>query len=473
MGHEPTAETPIPGVSEDHSRRFARDVLGIFGTRVVWTLIAGVCGIILARWLGPHNRGLLGAALLLPATVVTLVKLGISQANVYHINREKAPIDQIASNSLFLAIVSGVAAPLLVWSMRDNVLAGVLQGMPSWALALALVIVPLQLIDNYLYGVLQATRQFGLYNSRLLISEAARLTLVVVSVIVLDLGLPAAIGTYVLVSLLNVVFLLSAMHRRMRFSPRLDLALMRSQLSFGALSYVQTVTMHLLLRIDAWMVWYLLGPAQFAFYSVALRATELVLEVPQAVGLVLYPRLASLPEDEVHRLTAQACRRTLFVTLPSAAALAFLGHYIVPLWYGTPFAPAALPLPWAAAGAVMMSMFVILTRNFTARGKQRVNIIAGLLALASNVALNIHLIPAYGTVGAALATAASYSAACAVLVLFFAIDSGISPTRALVVTREDLLFFWSFPSRARRRHRRPEPTTASRDGRCPEAPVTD
>lgn len=455
MGNQTAAENPAPGVSPEQSRRFARDVLGIFGTRIVWTLAAGVCGILLARWLGPHDRGLLGAALLLPATVVTLIKLGISQANVFFINREKAPIDQIASNSLFLAMVSGLAAPLLVWSLRGNLLAGVLRDLPSWALALALVVVPLQLVDNYLYGVLQATRQFSLYNLRLLVSEATRLALVVVLVVLLDLGLPAAIAIYVVVCTLNVLFLLAAMSRQIRFSPRLNFSLMRSQLSFGALSYVQTVTMHLLLRIDAWMVWYLLGPAHFAFYSVALRATELILEVPQAVGLVLYPRLASLPDDEVHRLTAQACRRTLFVTLPSAVALALVGQHLIPLWYGTPFGPAAAPLPWTAAGAVTMSLFVILTRNFTARSKQRVNILAGLLALVSNVALNLHLIPAHGIVGAALATAVSYSAASAVLLLFFVIDSRIAPLGALLVTREDLRFFLSFPQRFLRRPRLP------------------
>ena len=61
-------------------------------------------------------------------------------------------------------------------------------------------------------------------------------------------------------------------------------------LSFGVRSYVQVVTAHLLLRIDVYMVQAFLGPAQTAFYALALHFTELVLEVPQAIGLVLYPR---------------------------------------------------------------------------------------------------------------------------------------------------------------------------------------
>jgi hypothetical protein len=39
------------------------------------------------------------------------------------------------------------------------------------------------------------------------------------------------------------------------------------------------------------MVQSMLGVVQTAYYSLALHFTETVLEVPQAIGLVLYPRL--------------------------------------------------------------------------------------------------------------------------------------------------------------------------------------
>jgi O-antigen/teichoic acid export membrane protein len=178
-----------------------------------------------------------------------------------------------------------------------------------------------------------------------------------------------------------------------------------------------------------------------AFYALALHFTEMVLEVPQAIGLVLFPQLASLPEEEVHRLTAQTCRRTLIVTAPAALALGLLGPWVITLWYGEPFAPAGGPLPWAAIGVAMMSIFVILTRDFTSRGYQAVNIVAGLLALASNIALNTVMIPAYGIVGASQATAISYTGACAILLAFFLASSRMPLTSVLVPTAEDARYF--------------------------------
>lgn len=418
-----------------------RDTLGILGTRVVWSILGLVSGVILARWLGPYDRGVLAIVLLVPSTVLTLVKLGISPATVYFINRKEASVDQVASNSVMLALALGVASALLVWALRDTLLHDVLKDVPAWALLLALVRVPLLLLDNYLYGVLQATGRFSLYNRRLLQSEAVRLALVVTLVMGLDLGLPAAVAIYTAIALLNAGWLVASMARVMRITPGFDAGLLRRMLAFGLRSYVQIATAHLLLRISVYMVTVYLGPAQTALYALAMHFTELVLEVPQAIGLVLYPRLAALGADEIHRLTAQTCRRTLLVTIPAAAGMALLGPWMITLWYGQPYAGAGAPLPWAAVGVAMMSIWAILTRNFTARGKQRVNTTAGLLALVLNVVLNVRLIPDHGIVGAALATAIAYSAACLVLIVAFRAESRL-PLRALFLpTREDLAFF--------------------------------
>ncbi|MBX3027108.1 flippase [bacterium] len=425
-----------------------RDTLGILGTRVVWSAMGLVSGVVLARWLGPHDRGILALVLLLPSTVLTLVKLGVSQATVFFINRKEATVDQVASNSVILALLLGLASSAVIWATRDNLLHKVLRDVPDWALLLGLVRVPLLLLDNYLYSILQATGQFGLYNRRLLQSEGLRLVLVAVLIMGFDLGLPAAIATYTFIGLVNIAWLMLNMRETIHFSLRFDTRLLRKMLSFGVRSYVQVVTAHLLLRIDIYMVQAFLGPAHTAFYALALHFTELVLEVPQAIGLVLYPKLAALAEEQMHRLTAQSCRRTLMVTVPAAVALAVGGPWVITLWYGTAYAEAGAPLPWAAVGVAAMSIFVIITRDFTARQQQRVNTVAGLLALATNVLLNVVLIPIYGIVGAAFATAVAYSGACVILIYFFLRESGLRWVDVLVPTREDVAYFTGIAQRA-------------------------
>jgi O-antigen/teichoic acid export membrane protein len=272
-------------------------------------------------------------------------------------------------------------------------------------------------------------------------SDGIRLVLVVTLVVGLDYGLPAAVASYTAITFIMVSWLIVAVRKEIPFSLRVDSDLLRKQLGFGARSYIQTLAGHLLLRIDIYMVAYFLTPREASFYALALHFTELVLEFPHAVGIVLYPKLASSSTEEVHRLTAQTCRRMLLVTAPTAAALAIGGPLVIRLWYGEPYAPAGAPLPWAAAGVVTMSLYVILTRNFTSRGLQRVNIIAGLLALSLNVVLNLLLIPSHGIVGAAVATFVSYAAACLILIALFVSETGLSPFDVFLPKRADLVYF--------------------------------
>jgi O-antigen/teichoic acid export membrane protein len=428
-----------------------KDTLGLLATRVVWSAMGVVSGVILARWLGPHDRGVLALVLLLPSTIVTTVKFGAAQANVYTINRHKASVDAVASNALVLAIFWGVVSSLAVWAVRDRLTDSVLRDVPDWALVFALVRVPMLLLDNYLFSILQAIGKFSTYNIRLLLSESLRLVLLAIALIVFDMGLMAALVIYTLVWMVNVIWLVTAMSTRIRFRLSIDWPLLRETYSFGIRSYVQILTQHMLLRISFYMVSYYLGAASVAFYTIALRFTELVLEVPQAIGLVLYPRLASLDEDEIHRLTAQTCRRTLMITAPAAAALALIGPYVIVLWYGDDFAEATGPLPWAAIGVALMSIYVIVTRDFTSRAKQRINTVSGLVALASNAVLNVLLIPPLGIVGAAMATAFSYAAACVVLIVFFLRESGLTLSDLIIPTGEDIKYFIDVGTRLARR----------------------
>jgi O-antigen/teichoic acid export membrane protein len=189
------------------------------------------------------------------------------------------------------------------------------------------------------------------------------------------------------------------------------------------------------------MVAYFLNPAQVAFFVIAERLAEHIMYIPQSLGVALFPRLTSSDDARIHAMTARACRQTLVVTGLIAATLALTGRFLIVLWYGADYAEAAGPLPYVALGIVMMSMYVLLSRNFTSRNRQQINIIAGYTALGGNLALNVFLIPAYGIVGAAMSAALSYSAAAIILLVFFLKESGLSWHEPLLLKRSDLLMW--------------------------------
>ena len=423
---DPTGEEP--GGS---GGSLARDVAGTLGTRIITMAVT-------ARMLGPESRGIFTLIALFPASVITLAKFGQAQATVYFIRREKEDVGQVVANVLYLALACSLLLVLAIVLFREQLLGTVLKGASSWSLAVVLPLVPLLLMESYLYAALQATDRFKVYNTRLLAESVITLAAMTVVLVGFEAGLPGALAVVITVRAMMGAWVLWSVNRQTPISRGFDLALFRRMFRYGIKSHVQIIASHFHFKADIYMVAYFLNPAQVAFYSIAARLAEHLMYIPQSLGMAMFPRLAGSSEREVHLMTARACRQVLVISGLAAAVLAVTGRWFITLWYGRDFAPAAAPLPWVCGGIVMMSLYVLLSRNFTSRNKQQVNIIAAYIALAGNLGLNFLLIPSQGIVGAAMATTVSYSVAAMLLLVFFLRESGLGLSEVLIIRRSDI-----------------------------------
>lgn len=428
---------PRSATSTSAVGKLAIDITGTFGTRLVTMVFGLATGIITARMLGPENRGIFALVSMFPATLVTLTKFGQGISAVYFIRREKEAASEVASNLVMIALLTAVGLVVVTLGLRETLLSSVLRGVPPWALIAVLPLLPTLLLESHLYGVLQATDRFRVYNIRLLSESVITLIGMSVALLWLQAGLAGALAVAVSVRLCMTLWVVATIHRGSPIRLRFDRGLFGRMWRYGLKSHAHTIAAHFHFKADIYMVAYFLAPAEVAFYSIAARLAEHLLWFPQAVGMALFPRLAGSDPAEAHRLTATAVRQTLVAAALPGAVLAVLGRWLITLWYGADYAPAAEPLRWVCFGIVMMSLYVLLSRNFTSRNRQGVNIFAAYLALGGNLLLNVFFIPLYGIVGAAMATACSYTAATVLLLALFLWESGLPARQVLLVQRSD------------------------------------
>lgn len=447
------ADGAAPAAAEPRDRSLTRDVFGTYGTRLATIGLSLFTGIITARMLGPHNRGVFALVYQFAATVVTFAKFGLAQSSIYSLRRERVAPERVAANALFLALVLGLLFAGLALLFRHQLLATMLRGVPQWALLISLPVIPILLFESYFYAIIQALGQFALYNRRMLIGTALLVLGLFLFVVVVRGGLEAAILVVVCNPVMMDAWLLITVSRMFKLSLRPDIPLLKRQIPFGLKSHVQVLAQHMHLRADMYLVAYFLNPSEVAFYNLAVRLAEFMLDIPRTVSMVLYPRLASLDDHAMQRLTAQACRRTILLTATGGTLLSLLGPTLIVLWYGQDYAPAARPLPFISLAIVMLSLFVSLTQSFTSRNKQQINITAGIIALVGNVVLNLFLIPSMGIVGAALSSLLSYSAASMLLLFFFVRQSGLHVWEVVLPNGEDFRYFWNVANRGLQRAR--------------------
>jgi len=390
------------------------------------TVIGVGTGMITARALGPHDRGLFQMLVLLPTMLSNFAKLGIPQAAVYSMRRRGADASTVVSNALWFAVVLGLLMALVCYAGREWLLARVIKGAPESALIPMLLLLPFVLMQVYLLGIVQAMERFREYNFQQVVPNVLALVGMAVVLLWLHGGLLGAVLTQAAIVVFVTVWLAVRVHRLAPIRWRYDPALGREMLAFGGKSYVQTLAATLHLRIDQYMIGYLLDPTQVGLYAVAVNLTNLLLRVPDALGTVLFPRLAGASEERAHAATAQVSRLTIALVVAGCIGFLVFGPFAIPLLFGARFRGAIAPMLVLLPGIVMMSLYLILSRNFTSRNRQQINIVAAALALGINIGSNLWLIPHYGIVGAAASSCLSYGVAALVLLVAFLRESGVS-----------------------------------------------
>jgi len=414
------------------------DIAGLIGSRFMLVVFGFATGIITARILGPHDRGLFTLLITLPQTLVTFAKMGVAQANVYYVRRARVPVSTVASNSLVLTFLVSLLLLTACYFFGHWIIDPFTDGAPWSYVWLALVLVPALLIESYFMAILQAVEAFRAYNLQSVIKAILSFVGIATALLLVHGKLWAALMSQVAVLTACNLWLLIQCYRVAPFGLRWNQEVGRGTLSFGAKSYVQTLAAHLHYRIDLYLIALLLTPEQVAFYSIAVNMTNPILQIPDAIGTVIFPKLAGSSDHAAHERTAVTCRHTLFATLVAAIVYAGVGSQLMVLFYGSRYAPAIPPMFMMLPGIIMISLYQILSRNFTSRNRQQVNIVAAGVALAVNATSNLILIPRFGIVGAALSTAVSYSLAAGILLTVFVRESGRRVRDTVLVGADDL-----------------------------------
>jgi O-antigen/teichoic acid export membrane protein len=190
-------------------------------------------------------------------------------------------------------------------------------------------------------------------------------------------------------------------------------------------------------RIDISLLVLIVGTYQTGIYSAAYRIYGSLLNIPIAIFGAVLPAMASLGEkrEGVRDLFYRSIASMLAIALPLAIAFSSLAGMIIRVLYGKTYAPAAEILnilSWSLIPAFCGMAFshVILSQR---RLIGRLPAIAT-VGMATNIVINLILIPKMGNRGAALSTLATET----VLAILYAMGArqflfGIQPqmTRSL------------------------------------------
>ncbi len=258
-------------------------------------------------------------------------------------------------------------------------------------------------------------------NAAIVAEELAFLPLYLV-LLPLDRGLPALVAALVGADIAVAVGIAERLRRSGYFRgwARPSRALGREIVAYGARGQLGGLLSLVNLRLDVAILGALAGPAVLGVYAIASKYAELLRLPGLAATYVLYPAFAGRGERDARQRTRGLLAPALWVNVAGAVPLLLAAGLVLPLVYGADFAGAVVPSWILLAGLLGESVAGLVTAYFYGVGRPGLNSLAIGAGVAVTVVGDLLLIPSFGAVGAALASAAAYATTCLTLLTCFA-----------------------------------------------------
>jgi len=401
-------------------RQELQKVLGntgwLFSDKILRMGIGLLVNIWVVRYLGPDRFGQLSYATAFVALFGALATLGLDGIVIREIVRNPSDAGEILGSAFFLRMAGGVATLLasfvaIVLLRHSDFQSMVLVGI----IAAGAVFQAFDVIDFWFQAQVLSRYTVIAKNSAFLIVALFKISLILNHASLLMFAL-AALVEVVLGAVGLVLVYRHLGHRLGKWRSSLDRC--RRLLGDSWPMILSGLSVAIYMKIDQVMLGEIAGDRAVGIYTSATRLTEIWYVIPMVIVSSVFPAIVrSKEKDEelYYRRVTRLFSLMAAVSLPIALPMSFFSSWIVVKLFG---------INYQAAGPVLAihiwaSLFVFygiaqgpwdLTENLTRLAMLRM--VGGAVV---NIVLNLVFIPAYGALGAAVATVISQALAAVVL----------------------------------------------------------
>ncbi|WGF87264.1 flippase [Marinivivus vitaminiproducens] len=400
------------------SRKILANTGWMLGERVV-QLVAGVfVGIWIARYLGPEQFGLLNYSVAFVALFLPLFSFGLNHIVTRELLKEPDKEGEIIGTAYALRLMMSLTTFGAIWLITSFMHGDAQTRMFIMIVAFASLFDTFAVLQ-YWFGARLAYRWITIANcSALLICSAVRIVLILVEAPLVWFVVATASD----VALGGLFGLWAYLHLGNRLSSwSVTFGRAKRLLYYAWPLIFSSVLATINLKIDQVMIGDMLGDREVGIYSTAAKLSEIWYFVPIAIATSLMPSLIA-SRDRSAKEYGERLQLSLDILATIAYALAIFvaifAHQIIYILYGPAYADAGLILSLHIWGGIFVFMRAILSKWLIIEDLLIYSLVTHGMGALLNVLLNLWAIPAYGILGATVATLISYAASSYLTLLF-------------------------------------------------------
>jgi O-antigen/teichoic acid export membrane protein len=431
---EEDAELLIPSETDTPEVRIGSGGVLAFAAQLIGLAASFLVGVLVARALGPEGKGTLYAIMQVSAILLVALDFGITTSMVHYVSRGEVSAGTATGTALVFSLVAGALGAPVVYLLLRGPLA-VVPGVPDAAIFFAVLILPTSLFAAWMWSI---SMGMGDMVRPLWYSVAAAATTLIALAAMIAFGhatIAGVVAASVAGTVVGVAAILVGLRRQLK-PIAVDLKAARARSGFSLRVYLTDLAGQMHNRQDVIILGWLAGAASVGVYSVGTSFAELTWYVPSALGAVIIAKAGRTSTQSGIEYVSRTSRVAIVFMGATVATSALLVPWLVPLLFGSAFAPAVLPFFALIPGVVAHGLTRILWTFQQTQG--RLYWREAVAAALFNVVMVLLLVPRMGVVGAALASTVSYMAIGAFAVRRFCADTGARVSDVLVPRVADI-----------------------------------
>lgn len=396
------------------AKKFALDVSLTFIASMVNMLLVFIISIILARYLGATELGFYRLTYTFYGVATMVGALGIPVAVIKYVAEYKddeVNLNKIVSAGIITSLVIGVILSIAIYFLSQT-FADLFRMPPIKSLLELLApVFPFVLVNSVLFGTLNGLREMNKYAIALIMQQVI-ITISTIILIYYGFGVSGAIIGIVLSSAGISAYLIYCCRDRLYLTLDGYIKTTKKLTVFGTQMFGANLINMINLQADTVFLGYFLTAADVGYYSVATGLGKFFWVVPQAIQTISYPATAEYWGKKniwgLQKMLNKSMKYTALALIPAGIAIGFFADEIITGIYGQGFQQSALPLQILLIGTVLFGVFgTSIGGSLAGVNRPDLSLKAAGFSATINIILNVLLIPRFGIMGAAVATAVS------------------------------------------------------------------
>ena len=421
-------------------RKIAKGTGIVFTGTIIGLLLGFIGRVVLIRYTTQSEYGIYSLAFTILSIFVVIATLGLGECSTRYIayfrgKGEEGNVSGVVSSSIKIALAASVALAMTSFLVSDFISINIFHTPElSTPLKIFSIAIPFSVLLSVFIAIF---RGFGRVDAKVYFQDIIRPVLFLfflITVVLFNLPFLGVFYAYILSIVVTCVVFMAYMVEKYHLpieKNSIGNPMTKKLLSFS----IPLLAVSMLTMVMSWtgtlMLGYFKTPDVVGLYNAALPLAHLLTTVIASVGFLYIPIISQLygknQMEELGRSYAISTKWCFMGTLPLFFIFFLFPGVVLNLLFGSRYIGAALVLQVLSLGFIFNSYFGLNYHTLIATGKSNFLLQCFLFSGAMNIALNVFLIPMFGAVGAAIASASSFAIVEVVMTVKLYTTSGIHP----------------------------------------------